>query len=617
MAGRIRDEDKVAVRERIDIVKVVSGYLQLKKAGRDSLVGICPFHTEKTASLSVSPGRQLFYCFGCGEGGDVFDFVRKIESLTFVEAVERLAREAGITLRYEGQTASSRTAENRKHVLHRALAEAAHLYNRVLMEGREGADARAYVAARGISPASVERFGVGFAPGAPDFLLQRLSKTYSPQLLVEAGLVAQDTSGAMRDRFRGRVMFPIHDLSGNAIGFGGRLLAGPNSPPNVAKYINSADSPIYHKSSLLYNLNRAKAEITRSSRAFLVEGYTDVIALDQAGIPTAVATCGTALGEDHARLLARFTDRIVLAFDSDEAGARAAERAFAFHQAHQLAISVLILPERQDPADFIQAAGPSAGEAFARLTERAVPLVEYMIRRSLKGRDLNDPEERAKAVQAGLAFVIPLEDPVRRDEYARILAGSVGEPENAVLLQLDRMLRQAPEVPSAPRERKGRISPEEEVEVEALKLLVQRPDLCAGQFAALGPDSFSKAGHRKAFELIAEAWGNPAGPAGASSLVSVAHERPGGEALGRLLAAVAVDPPKAAGEPNRGYAERVFLRLEEFSLKRRADAIRKELERVNPVKSPGDHETLFEQLVTLEGARRRARVAAEDGGSWS
>ena len=617
MAGRIRDEDKVAVRERTDIVKLVSGYLQLKKAGRDSLMGICPFHTEKTASLSVSPGRQLFYCFGCGEGGDVFDFVRKIESLTFVEAVERLARDAGVTLRYEGQTASSRTAENRKHVMHRALAEAAHLYNRALVEGGGGADARRYVEGRGISPASVERFGVGYAPASPDFLLQRMSRTYSPQLLVEAGLVAQDTGGAMRDRFRSRVMFPIHDLSGNVIGFGGRLLAAPNAPTNVAKYINSPDSPIYHKSSLLYNLNRAKTEITRSGRAFLVEGYTDVIALDQAGILTAVATCGTALGEDHARLLARFTDRIVLAFDSDEAGARAAERAFAFHQSYQLAISVLILPERQDPADFVLAAGPTAGEALARLTERAVPLVEYMIRRSLRGRDLDDPDQRARAVQAGLAFVVPLEDPVRRDEYARILAGSVGEPENAVLLQLDRMLRQAPDAPSATRERRARVSPEEEVEVEALKLLVQRPDLCAGQFPVVRPDSFTKSAHRKVFELIAEAWGDRADPPVASSLVAMAHERPGGEGLGRLLASLAVDPPKSAVEPNRGYAERVFLRLEEFSLKRRADAIRKELERVNPVKSPGDHETLFEQLVTLEGARRRVRAAAEDGGSWS
>jgi DNA primase len=617
MAGRIRDEDKDAVREKTDIVKVVSGYLQLRKAGRDSLVGICPFHTEKTPSLSVSPARQLFYCFGCGEGGDVFDFVRKVENLTFVEAVERLAREGGITLRYEGQTAAGRKAENRRHVLHRALGEAAHLYNRLLVEGREGAEAREYIAGRGISPASVERFGVGYAPGYPDFLLRRLSKTYSPELLVEAGLVAQDGGGAMRDRFRGRMMFPIHDLSGNAIGFGGRLLAGPNTPPNAAKYVNSPDSSIYHKSSLLYNLNRAKAEVTRSGRAFLVEGYTDVIALDQAGIPTAVATCGTALGEEHARLLARFTERIVLAFDSDEAGARAAERAFAFHQAYRLDISVLILPARQDPADFVLAAGPAAGEAFAQLTERAlVPLVEYMIGRSLKGRDLGDTEERARAVRGGLAFVIPLEDPVRRDEYARILAGAVGEPENAVLLQLDRMLRDSPEATPA-RGGRGRISPAEEVEVEALKLLVQRPDLCTGRFASLGSDSFTKPTHRKVFEMIAEAWGKSSTEAGVSTLVSMAHERPGGDVLGRLLAALAVDPPKAGVEPDHEYAERIFLRLEEFSLKRRADVVRKELERLNPLKSRGDHEALFEQLLTLEGARRRARTAAEALGSWS
>ena len=616
MAGRIREEDKEAVREKADIVKVVSGYLQLKKAGRDSLVGICPFHTEKTPSLSVSPARQLFYCFGCGEGGDVFTFVQKVENLAFSEAVERLAQDTGITLRYEGQTSAGRRADNRKHVVHRAIAEAALLYNRMLVGGREGAEARDYIASRGISPDTVERFGVGYAPGYPDFLLKRMTKTYSPELLVQAGLVSQDPGGAMRDRFRGRVMFPIHDLSGNAIGFGGRLLGGPGTPPSAAKYVNSPDSPIYHKSSLLYNLNRAKIEITRSGRAFLVEGYTDVIALDQAGIPTAVATCGTALGEDHARLLARFTEKIVLAFDSDEAGARAAERAFAFHQAHQVDISVLILPEGQDPADFVLAAGPAAGSAFEELTERAVPLIEYMMKRSLKDRDLTDPEERARAVRAGLAFVTPLEDPVRRDEYARILAGVVGEPENAVLLQLDRMLRDVPEGPVAGPGRKARTSPEEEVEAEALKLLVQYPGLCSERFAGLSSDSFTKPTYRKAFELIAETWGNAGAPAG-SALVSLAHERVGGEVLGRLLAALAVDPPKVGVEPDREYAERIFLRLEEFSFKRRADAVRRELERINPLKSPGDHEALFEQLVELEGARRRARTSAEQGGPSS
>jgi DNA primase len=219
--------------------------------------------------------------------------------------------------------------------------------------------------------------------------------------MVEAGLVAKDGAGNVRDRFRGRVMFPIHDLSGNAVGFGGRLLEGPHAPTDAPKYVNSADSPVYHKGSLLYNLHRAKAEVTRTGRAWMVEGYTDVIALDQAGVQAVVATCGTALGEDHLRLLARFTERLVLAFDSDEAGARAAERAFQFHERYPLDVSVLVLPQGQDPADFALAQGEGAAEAFTALESEAVPLVVYMLERSLSGRPLDDVEAQTRAVQDG------------------------------------------------------------------------------------------------------------------------------------------------------------------------------------------------------------------------
>src|SRR5207302_8996826 len=303
MAGRIRAEDIETVRQRSDMVQVVSDYLQLKKAGRDSLVGLCPFHPEKTPSFSVSPTKQVYYCFGCGEGGDVFRFLRKVENLEFAEVVERLARTAGVTLRYEGDSEASRRAAGRRNAIHKAIDEAAKLYHRMLAEGREGAEARTYVASRGITEQSIERFGIGYAPGYPDFLLKRLSNAFSPDLLLEAGLVTKDVGGTFRDRFRGRVVFPIRDLSGNAVGFGGRLLEGPHAPQNAPKYLNSPETPVYRKGTLLYNLERAKAEITASGRGFVVEGYTDVIGLDQAGVRSAVATCGTALGEEHIRLL--------------------------------------------------------------------------------------------------------------------------------------------------------------------------------------------------------------------------------------------------------------------------------------------------------------------------
>jgi DNA primase len=610
MAGRIRPEDRDAVRERTDIVQLVSQHLQLKKAGRDSMVGICPFHAEKTPSFSVSPSKQLYYCFGCGEGGDVFKFLQKVENLSFLEAVERLAAPAGVTLRYEGDTPADRRAAGHRQTLHRAIAEASGLFHRMLLDGREAADARTYLASRGISKESVEKFGIGYAPGYSDFLLKRLSRNFSPELLVEAGLVAKDAAGALRDRFRGRVMFPSHDLSGNAVGFGGRLLAGPNAPPNAAKYVNSPETSVYHKGNLLYNLNRAKAEITRLGRAFLVEGYTDVIALDQAGIQTAVATCGTALGEDHIRLLARFGQKAVLAFDSDEAGARAAERAYEFHERYAVDVSVLVLPAGQDPADFVLANGESAGEAFGAITEGAVPLVEYMIGRSLRGRDLSDLEERVRAVREGLVLVARLEDPVRREEYARILAAKVGEPERTVMLQLDRML--TPDSTAAGQSEPAirRIPPSQKVEREALKLLIQSPERCADRLAQVTPDHFATAGYRSAFELVLSGAG--ASPA---ALVGMAQDRSRGEQIGKLIASLAVEPPTTVGDVTVEYADQVFLRLEEFALKRRGDEIRKRLERINPLKAADEYDALYGQYVKIEGARRRVRAAAESVGS--
>jgi DNA primase len=606
VAGRIRTEDIDAVRERTDIVKVISGHLQLKKSGADRYVGLCPFHQEKTPSFGVSPSKQAYYCFGCGEGGGVFRFLEKMEQLSFTEAVEKLASEAGITLRYEGQSGTERRTAGRRQALHRAVAEAARLYQRTLVEGKEGADAREYLDQRGISKESIERFAIGYAPTYPDFLLKRLSKSYSTELLLEAGLLSQDAGGGMRDRFRGRVMFPIHDLSDNAIGFGGRLLQGPRAPANAAKYVNSPDSSIYHKGTLLYNLNRAKADVIRSERAFLVEGYTDVIALDQAGVREAVATCGTALGEEHVRLLDKFTDRVILAFDSDEAGARAAERAFQFHERYSVDLRVLVLPEGQDPADFALAQGAAAGEAFEGLLAQSVPLAEYMIRRDIRGRDLSDLEERARAVQSGLGIVMALEDPVRRQEYARVLADAVGVKVNEVLLDMERMAGAAGAARGQPAERHAaRTPPHQRVEREALKLLIQAPELCEPAATDIDAGRFATPAYQKVFDLVRES--PPAG------LVSRASER--GETIQKLVAGLSVEPLAAGGEPTADYAHHVFLRLEEFELSRKIDVARKELERLNPLKAQVEYDSLFERLVALEGARRRIRVAAEAVGS--
>jgi DNA primase len=607
VAGRIRQEDVDAVRQRSDIVKVVGEHLQLKKAGADSMVGICPFHPEKTPSFSISPSKQVYYCFGCGEGGDLFRFLQKVENLSFTEAVERLASGAGISLRYEGETKGDRQRAGRRQTLHRAVADAGALYQRLLLDGREATEARAYLAQRGISMQSVERFGVGYAPTYHDFLLRRLTRSYSAELLVEAGLASKDADGNLRDRFRGRVMFPIHDLSGNAVGFGGRLLAGPRAPQQAAKYVNSPESVLYHKGTLLYNLNRAKADVTRTGRAFLVEGYTDVIAMDQAGLPEAVATCGTALGEDHIRALARFATRIVLAFDSDDAGARAAERAFQFHERYPVEIAVLVLPEGQDPADFVLAHGEGAGEAFAAVLDRAVPLVEYMIDRQLMGRDLASAEGQSRAVKDVIESVLNrVEDQVLRERYAALTAdriGRTGLSERAVLRELE-MAMSGVEAPQIREPTRG--SPAQKVEREALKLLVQAPELSTPRLPELTPEHFTTPTYQKAFELIRDA---AVVQAGAASLMAGAQDR--GEQVQKLVAALSVEPPESEGPPTAEYAAQIFLRLEEFSLSRRIDGVRRQLERLNPLKAEDDYDSLFERLVDLEGARRRVRVAAE------
>jgi DNA primase len=599
MAGRIRREDVEAVRERTDIVKLIGGYLALRKAGHDSYQGLCPFHTEKTPSLSVSPGKQVYYCFGCQASGDAIRFLQEIETLSFAEAVERLARDAGVALRYEGESAADRRAASRRQALYDANQGAADLFHRTLLEAVEGEDARAYLASRGIDRDAVIRFGVGYAPGYPDFLLRRLSSRFSPEILVEAGLAARDSGGAIRDRFRGRITFPVHDLAGHAVGVGARLLPGGDAG-SAPKYLNSPETPVYQKGRMLYNLNRAKGAVARSGEAFVVEGYTDVIALAQVGIETAVATCGTALSDGHFSLLSRFARRAVLAFDSDEAGARAAERAYAFHEQFDLQAVVMVLPEGLDPADFVRARG---GAALQELAAHAVPLVQYMIERALAGRDLGTVEGRALAVRSILPIVAGLEDPVRRQEYAHLLADRSGVGDTAVLLELERLVgaRTDPPVGTTPVSAPAaRMSPQHRVEREMLKLVIQDADVNRAFVGRLDGEHFDRAQHRRLFELIRDGGSDLQVR---SLLPEIADER-----LASLLAALVVEPPE--GDPHPAYAAGVHARLEEFVLERRIDALRRRLERLNPFKHD-EHLPLFEELIALERRRRDVRAGSE------
>jgi DNA primase len=591
VAGRIRDDDIQAVKDRTDLVQLTSQYLTLKKAGADRMVGLCPFHQEKTPSFGISPSKQLYYCHGCGAGGDAIRFIRELEHLSYVEAVERLAQQAGVSLRYEGDSPEARRAAARKAALYRANEQAAEQFSQMLIEGKEAAEAREYVQARGISPESVAAFGVGFAPGHRDFLLRRLSgsRDLSPEILLEAGLATRGDDGQVRDRFRGRVTFPIHDLQGRGIGFGARILPTDARAGEQAKYLNTAETPIYKKHEVLYNLHRARQSVAKSGEVFVVEGYTDVIGLVQAGIENAVATCGTALGEGHFRQLARFTQRAILAFDSDEAGARAAERAFAFQaQFPSVQAHVMIIPQGLDPADFIAKHG---AEAVRDAAKGARPLVEYMVRRTIERHDLSSVEGQSQAVGDALPVLDRLTDPVRRSEYAHLVAELTGVTEASVRQALESRGRGRPVEVQV--ESPKRLSARDKLEREMLKLLVRDLDLYAAYAPRLSDDHFRSSSARKAMAAVKDAGGEVAMIAGGED-----------EKLAALVSALAVEPLEGAGDAD--YAESVWSRLQEAVLKTKSDAMRLQLQKLNPT-TDLVYAELFTQLVQVDGELRRLR----------
>ena len=365
MAGRIRDEDIAAVRERSPIDEVVGEYLQLKNAGGGSLKGLCPFHEEKTPSFNVTPARGLFYCFSCAEGGDAIKFVQKIDGLSFVEAVERLAGRAGIDLRYEqgGYVPGQEQSQRRRLIdAHRAAAE----FYAERLGGSDAAHARAFLAERGFELADAQRFGVGYSPKAWEDLTRHLrGRGFTDTDLISAGLASQGNRGT-RDRFRGRLMWPIRDLSGDVIAFGARKLDEQDDGP---KYLNTPETSLFRKSTVLYGADLAKREIAQRRQAVIVEGYTDVMACHLAGVPTAVATCGTSFGEDHIKVLRRLimdtegsAGEVIFTFDGDAAGQRAALRAFGLEEKFVTQTFVTVQPDGLDPCD-VRLAHGDAGRA--------------------------------------------------------------------------------------------------------------------------------------------------------------------------------------------------------------------------------------------------------------
>ncbi len=463
------------------------------------------------------------------------------------------------------------------------------LYSSMLSDGREAADARAYLTERGIGKDTAELFGIGFAPGYPDFLLRRLSQTLGPEVLLEAGLATRGDDGTVRDRFRGRITFPIHDLQGRGIAFGARILPTDARAGEQAKYLNSAETPIYRKNEVLYNMHRARPAVSRAGELFVVEGYTDVIGMVQAGVENVVATCGTALGEAHFRLFSRFAQRAVLAFDSDEAGARAAERAFAFQEQFPVQAAVMIMPEGLDPAEFVAKHG---ADAVREAAKAARPLVEYMVRRTVGRHDLSSVEGQSAAVADVVPMLAKLQDPVRRIEYGHLLADLAGVSEASVMQALERGLGGRPQEVAKTIKR---TSAQDKVEREMLKLIARRSDLYAELAPRLTDDHFRGAANRRAFDALRGAGGDVSALAGGAD-----------EAVASLIASLAVEPLN--GDATREYAENVWTRLQEFLLKSRSDAMRMRLQKINPVDDPEGYEILFRELIQIDGELRRIRA---------
>jgi DNA primase len=401
------------VKQQADIVRVVGEYVQLKKAGQN-FRGLCPFHSEKTPSFNVHPTRQIYHCFGCGKGGDVFSFVMEMEKCEFPDAIRIVAEKCGIAIPRPKERSPEERKENQQRAALVEMHREAQTFFVKQIEGTlEGKAARAYLEDRGIDKAAMDRFGIGYAPSGGDILLRVLKQKYPDKLLVESGLVSRDLSGRVFDRFRRRITFPISNESGKIVAFGCRAL-GDDQP----KYLNSPETPIYSKSNVLYHLDRAKEALRRSDFAVLVEGYMDAIAVARAGISNVVASCGTSLAEPQIKLLGRFTRRVIVNYDPDTAGQTATERSISLLLEHDFEVRVLALPGKADPDKFIREQG---AEAYTKLLKEAPPYVDYLIGRA-RQMNLSTGEGKRHAVNFLLPYIQKIPNRLLRSEWATRIA---------------------------------------------------------------------------------------------------------------------------------------------------------------------------------------------------
>ena len=485
----IVDDDIERLRSTVSIVDTIQHYVALKRVGRN-WVGLCPFHAEKSGSFNVREETGRYKCFGCDKGGDVFTFIQEIEQLDFPGAVEHLAAKAGIQLNYTS-TGQSKERARRKQLVE-AMNEAVKWYHQRLLTDPDARGARDYLRRRGLAGDVARQFKLGWAPDDWDALSRGLGA--SPDVMQSVGLAFRNKRNKMQDSFRARVMFPIFSESGEALAFGGRILPGSDDP---AKYKNSSETPIYTKSKVLYGLNWAKADIAKHDQVVVCEGYTDVIGFHRAGVARAVATCGTALTEEHVRLLKRYASKVVLAFDADAAGQGAAARFYEWEQAHAVEVSVARLPQGKDPGDLAQ----SDPESLQRAVDTAMPFLGFRLQRTLNARSLDSPENRARLAEEAMAVVNEHPNANVRKLYAGEVATKVGLPVSDLVQIAERGSRR-PAIQVAAKRSHG---PMENAEFAAIVLLVQDWDEIAPW---LIEQLFDVDATRMAFIAMAEAGGD-------------------------------------------------------------------------------------------------------------
>ncbi|MFM8961225.1 MAG: DNA primase [Actinomycetota bacterium] len=604
MSGRIRDVDVAHVRDRSPIDEVVGEYVQLKNAGGGQRKGLCPFHDEKTPSFHVTPSKGFFHCFGCQTGGDVIAFVMKIDHLTFTETVEKLADRIGYQLSYEAGSASAQPAGKRSRLV-AANASAAKFFQEQL-KSQDAIIGRDFLEKRGFNVEAIKRFEVGYAPKEWDSLTKALrAEGFTLEELTIVGLSKEGQRGPI-DRFRNRLIWPIRDITGDVVGFGARKLAS-DEEDNGPKYLNTPETPIYKKSQLLYGLDRAKKEIAKQRQVVVVEGYTDVMAAHLAGVTTAVATCGTAFGDDHIRILRRllmdddsFRGEVIFTFDGDAAGQKAALRAFDDDQKFVTQTFVAVEANGLDPCELRQKSGDAA---VRDLIARRVPLFEFAIRTQLKNFDLTIPEGRVAALNATAPLIGKIRDASLRPEYVRTLAGWLGMDVEVVNSAVKKFATKSSplKVEDAPVSnwRPDPNEPRLALEREVLKVRLQMPAL-ARNWREIELNAFSHPAYERLRSYIDTQ----------RDFEAIDIEKIESEELRSFVTELLVEPVRTEGAITDKYVSSITARLNEVALSRSIAEIKSSLQRLNPVENEKEYGEIFARLVEMESKRRSLRELA-------